>query len=106
MAATVRRLWSDSVAYPAAARCSAARARLARRAGRSDRGCPRGPDDDGDPDPGQVLGPVQAVGVLVGRSLAREAEAQEHHGLRQLALGGIAVAVTFAVGHLIGSHAS
>jgi VIT1/CCC1 family predicted Fe2+/Mn2+ transporter len=36
------------------------------------------------------------VGKLTGRSLLRA-------GLRQLALGAIAVAVTFAVGHLIGS---
>jgi VIT1/CCC1 family predicted Fe2+/Mn2+ transporter len=36
------------------------------------------------------------VGKLTGRSLLRS-------GLRQLALGAIAVAVTFAVGHLIGS---
>jgi VIT1/CCC1 family predicted Fe2+/Mn2+ transporter len=36
------------------------------------------------------------VGRLTGRSLLRS-------GLRQLALGAIAVAVTFAVGHLIGS---
>jgi VIT1/CCC1 family predicted Fe2+/Mn2+ transporter len=36
------------------------------------------------------------VGKLTGRSLLRS-------GLRQLALGAVAVAVTFAVGHLIGS---
>ena len=38
-----------------------------------------------------------AVGRLTGRSLLRS-------GLRQLALGGLAIAVTFAVGSLIGSH--
>jgi vacuolar iron transporter family protein len=37
------------------------------------------------------------VGRLTGRPVLRS-------GLRQLALGGIAIAVTFAVGHLIGSH--
>ena len=37
------------------------------------------------------------VGRLTGRPVLRS-------GLRQLALGGFAVAVTFAVGHLIGSH--
>ena len=37
------------------------------------------------------------VGRLTGRSALRS-------GLRQLALGGIAIAVTFLVGHLIGSH--
>jgi VIT1/CCC1 family predicted Fe2+/Mn2+ transporter len=40
-----------------------------------------------------------AVGRLTGRSMVRS-------GLRQLALGGVAVAVTFAVGSLIGSHAA
>ena len=39
-----------------------------------------------------------AVGRLTGRSMLRS-------GLRQLALGGVAVAVTFSVGHLIG-HAA
>jgi VIT1/CCC1 family predicted Fe2+/Mn2+ transporter len=39
------------------------------------------------------------VGRLTGRPLLRS-------GLRQLALGGVAVAVTFAVGSLIGSHVS
>jgi vacuolar iron transporter family protein len=38
-----------------------------------------------------------AVGRLTGRPLLRS-------GLRQLALGVIAVAVTFAVGSLIGGH--
>jgi VIT1/CCC1 family predicted Fe2+/Mn2+ transporter len=38
-----------------------------------------------------------AVGKLTGRSMFRS-------GLRQLALGGIAIAVTFTVGSLIGSH--
>jgi VIT1/CCC1 family predicted Fe2+/Mn2+ transporter len=39
-----------------------------------------------------------AVGRLTGRPLLRS-------GLRQLALGGVAVAVTYAVGTLIGGHA-
>ena len=39
-----------------------------------------GPDHHGDPDPGQVLGPFQAVGVPLGRRPARQPEAQEHHG--------------------------
>jgi VIT1/CCC1 family predicted Fe2+/Mn2+ transporter len=38
-----------------------------------------------------------AVGRLTGRPMLRS-------GLRQLALGGVAVAVTFAVGTLIGSN--
>jgi VIT1/CCC1 family predicted Fe2+/Mn2+ transporter len=38
-----------------------------------------------------------AVGRLTGRPMLRS-------GLRQLALGGVAVAVTFAVGSLIGGH--
>ena len=38
-----------------------------------------------------------AVGRLTGRSMLRS-------GLRQLALGSLAIAVTFAVGSLIGSH--
>jgi vacuolar iron transporter family protein len=37
------------------------------------------------------------VGRITGRPFLRS-------GLRQLALGGVAIAVTFAVGHLIGSH--
>ena len=37
------------------------------------------------------------VGRLTGRPVVRA-------GLRQLALGGLAIAVTFLVGHLIGSH--
>ena len=37
------------------------------------------------------------VGRITGRSLLRS-------GLRQLALGGLAIAVTFAVGSLIGGH--
>jgi VIT1/CCC1 family predicted Fe2+/Mn2+ transporter len=37
------------------------------------------------------------VGRLTGRPLLRS-------GLRQLALGAVAVAVTFAVGSLIGGH--
>jgi vacuolar iron transporter family protein len=44
-----------------------------------------------------LLGGGMAVGRLTGRPLLRS-------GLRQLALGGIAVAVTFAVGSLIGSQ--
>jgi VIT1/CCC1 family predicted Fe2+/Mn2+ transporter len=39
-----------------------------------------------------------AVGRITGRPLFRS-------GLRQLALGGIAVAVTYAVGTLIGASA-
>ena len=38
-----------------------------------------------------------AVGKLTGRSIL-------HAGLRQLALGGLAIAVTFTIGSLIGSH--
>jgi VIT1/CCC1 family predicted Fe2+/Mn2+ transporter len=37
------------------------------------------------------------VGKLTGRPVVRS-------GLRQLLLGGVAIAVTFAVGRLIGSH--
>jgi vacuolar iron transporter family protein len=44
-----------------------------------------------------LFGGGMAVGRLTGRPLLRS-------GLRQLALGGIAVAVTFAVGSLIGSQ--
>ena len=40
-----------------------------------------------------------AVGRLTGKSILRS-------GLRQLALGGLAIAVTFTVGSLIGSHAA
>jgi VIT1/CCC1 family predicted Fe2+/Mn2+ transporter len=40
-------------------------------------------------------------GMVVGRLTGRPVLAS---GLRQLALGGVAVAVTFGVGHLIGSH--
>jgi vacuolar iron transporter family protein len=43
-----------------------------------------------------VLGMV--VGNLTGRPVLRS-------GLRQLAFGGLAIAVTYGVGHLIGSHA-
>ena len=39
------------------------------------------------------------VGKLTGRPVLRS-------GLRQLLLGGVAVAVTFGVGHLIGSHSA
>jgi vacuolar iron transporter family protein len=39
------------------------------------------------------------VGRLTGRPVLRS-------GLRQLALGGLAIAVTFLVGHLIGSHSA
>ncbi|MGC1283043.1 MAG: VIT1/CCC1 transporter family protein, partial [Streptosporangiaceae bacterium] len=37
------------------------------------------------------------VGRITGRPMLRS-------GLRQLALGGLAIAVTFAVGSLIGGH--
>jgi vacuolar iron transporter family protein len=37
------------------------------------------------------------VGRLTGRPVLRS-------GLRQLGLGALAIAVTFSVGHLIGSH--
>jgi VIT1/CCC1 family predicted Fe2+/Mn2+ transporter len=40
-------------------------------------------------------------GMVVGRLTGRSALSS---GLRQLALGGMAIAVTFLVGHLIGSH--
>jgi len=43
-----------------------------------------------------LLAGGMVVGRLTGRPLLRS-------GLRQLALGALAVAVTFAVGHLIGS---
>ena len=43
-----------------------------------------------------VLGMV--VGNLTGRPVLRS-------GLRQLAFGALAIAVTYGVGHLIGSHA-
>jgi VIT1/CCC1 family predicted Fe2+/Mn2+ transporter len=39
------------------------------------------------------------VGKITGRPVLRS-------GLRQLLLGGLAVAVTFGVGHLIGSHSA
>jgi vacuolar iron transporter family protein len=45
-----------------------------------------------------LLGGGMVVGRLTGRPLLRS-------GLRQLALGGIAIGVTFAVGSLIGGHA-
>jgi vacuolar iron transporter family protein len=44
-----------------------------------------------------LLGGGMAVGRLTGRPVLGS-------GLRQLALGGVAVAVTFAVGSLIGSQ--
>jgi vacuolar iron transporter family protein len=44
-----------------------------------------------------LLGGGMVVGRLTGRSVLKA-------GLRQLALGGLAIAVTFGVGHLIGSH--
>jgi VIT1/CCC1 family predicted Fe2+/Mn2+ transporter len=44
-----------------------------------------------------LLGGGMAVGRLTGRPLLRS-------GLRQLALGGVAITVTFAVGSLIGSQ--
>jgi vacuolar iron transporter family protein len=46
-----------------------------------------------------LAGGGMVVGRLTGRPLLRS-------GLRQLALGGLAIAVTFGVGHLIGSHGS
>ena len=44
-----------------------------------------------------LLSGGMAVGRLTGRPVLRS-------GLRQLALGALAVAVTFGVGHLIGAH--
>jgi VIT1/CCC1 family predicted Fe2+/Mn2+ transporter len=44
-----------------------------------------------------LLSGGMAVGRLTGRPVLRS-------GLRQLALGGVAIAVTYLVGHLIGSH--
>jgi VIT1/CCC1 family predicted Fe2+/Mn2+ transporter len=44
-----------------------------------------------------LLGGGMVVGRLTGRPVLRS-------GLRQLALGGVAIAVTYLVGHLIGSH--
>jgi VIT1/CCC1 family predicted Fe2+/Mn2+ transporter len=44
---------------------------------------------------------LTAGGIVVGRLTGRPLL---HSGLRQLALGGLAIAVTFAVGSLIGSH--
>ena len=44
-----------------------------------------------------LLGGGMVVGRLTGRPVVRS-------GLRQLALGGLAIAVTFLVGHLIGGH--
>src|ERR1039458_1412420 len=38
------------------------------------------PDDDRDPDAGQVLGPFQAVGITLGGGPAGQPEAEEHHG--------------------------
>ena len=46
-----------------------------------------------------LLAGGMAVGRLTGRPLLRS-------GLRQLALGGVAVAVTYTVGSLIGAHVS
>jgi VIT1/CCC1 family predicted Fe2+/Mn2+ transporter len=50
--------------------------------------------------------PSDAVGTaaLVAGWSHRHREALLRSGLRQLALGGLAIAVTFAVGSLIGSH--
>jgi VIT1/CCC1 family predicted Fe2+/Mn2+ transporter len=42
-----------------------------------------------------------AGGMIVGRLTGRSILAS---GLRQLALGGLAIAVTYGVGSLIGSH--
>jgi VIT1/CCC1 family predicted Fe2+/Mn2+ transporter len=39
-----------------------------------------------------------AVGRLTGRSMVRS-------GLRQFALGGLAIVVTYTIGSLIGGHA-
>jgi vacuolar iron transporter family protein len=44
-----------------------------------------------------LAGGEMVVGCLTGRPVLRS-------GLRQLALGGVAIAITFLVGHLIGSH--
>ena len=44
-----------------------------------------------------LLSGGMVVGRLTGRPVLRS-------GLRQLALGGVAIAVTYLVGHLIGSH--
>lgn len=38
-----------------------------------------GPDDHRDPDSGQVLGPLQAVGVTLGGRPPRQPETEEHH---------------------------
>jgi VIT1/CCC1 family predicted Fe2+/Mn2+ transporter len=46
-----------------------------------------------------LAGGGMVVGRLTGRPLITA-------GLRQLALGGLAIAVTFGVGHLIGSHSA
>jgi VIT1/CCC1 family predicted Fe2+/Mn2+ transporter len=44
-----------------------------------------------------LVGDGMVVGRLTGRPMVPA-------GLRQLALGRLAIAVTFLVGHLIGSH--
>jgi VIT1/CCC1 family predicted Fe2+/Mn2+ transporter len=44
-----------------------------------------------------LTGGGMVVGRLTGRPVLRS-------GLRQVALGGTAIAVTFLVGHLIGGH--
>jgi vacuolar iron transporter family protein len=46
-----------------------------------------------------LVGGGMVVARLTGRPVLRS-------GLRQLALGGLAIAVTFLVGHLIGSHSA
>jgi VIT1/CCC1 family predicted Fe2+/Mn2+ transporter len=46
-----------------------------------------------------LLAGGMVVGKITGRPVLRS-------GLRQLLLGGLAVAVTFGVGHLIGSHSA
>src|SRR5580693_4732779 len=38
-----------------------------------------GPDHHGDADPGEVLGPLKPVRILLGRRSARQPEPQEHH---------------------------
>jgi len=44
---------------------------------------------------------LTALGIVVGRLTGRPVLSS---GLRQLLLGALAIAVTFGVGHLIGSH--
>jgi VIT1/CCC1 family predicted Fe2+/Mn2+ transporter len=44
---------------------------------------------------------LTVLGAVVGRLTGRPVLSS---GLRQLALGALAIAVTYGVGHLIGSH--